>query len=414
MVQARPDHVPPELIRDFDHVTGVDFAADPFAAFQRARRDRVFWSPHHGGYWVLTRMADIREALQRPELFSSRSTGIPAHAARPERMLPLELDPPEHATYRRVLAPLFAPKAVAARNAAIGETCAQLIDVLIDRGGCEFVADFAEPFPTTIFTNLLGLPTAESGTFVGWDNILIHGYADPPARQQAAVDINDRLRELIAQRRAEPREDLISALLDTQVDGRAIRDDEVQNLTFLLFVAGLDTVTAALSFCFRFLAEHEGHRRQILADPALIPSAVEELLRVYAFVNPARTVTHDLEFAGARMRAGERVLLSTWLASNDDAEFEDPLEVRFDRPGNRHLAFGAGPHRCAGSHLARDELTTAIEQWHRRIPEYALRPGQAITLHIGGAMGIDRLELVWPRDDGADAGRARVAAGDAR
>jgi cytochrome P450 len=291
---------------------------------------------------------------------------------------------------------MFAPKAVAARTAAIGLTCTQLIDALVPKGGCDFIAEFAQPFPTTIFTNMLGLPAEESDRFVAWNNVLLHAHADPDARRDAGIEINSYLRELIAQRRAEPRDDLVSALLDSQVDGRPIEPDEVQNLTFMLFVAGLDTVTAALSFCFRFLAENPDHRRLLLDDPSLVPSAVEELLRVHAFINPARTVTEDLEFAGVAMKAGDRVLVSTALASNDPEEFAEPLRVRFDRPGNRHLAFGAGPHRCAGSHLARDELTTAVREWHQRIPHYSIAEGQDITVHAGGAMGIDRLELVWP------------------
>ncbi|MFC4948278.1 cytochrome P450 [Pseudonocardia sp. GCM10023141] len=392
---TRPDHVPAELVRDFDHVMGADFARDPFAAFQEARRDRAFWSPHHGGYWVLTRMADIREALQHAELFSNWPTGIPVHPSRRERMVPLELDPPDHTAYRRVLAPMFAPKAVTARTAAIDRTCEQLVDGLAGKGRCDFIAEFAQPFPTTVFTNMLGLPAAESERFVGWNNVLLHSHGDPAARRRAGDDINAYLRELIAQRRAEPRDDLVSALLASPVDGRPIREDEVQNLTFMLFVAGLDTVTAALSFIFRFLAEHPDHRAQLVADPGLIPSAVEELLRVHAFINPARTVTRDLEFAGVTMRAGERLLVSTNLASTDPDEFPDPLVVRFDRPGNRHVAFGAGPHRCAGSHLARDELATAVATWHRHIPSYAVADGHPITVHAGGAMGIDALELVW-------------------
>jgi cytochrome P450 len=396
MLQARPDHVPPTLVRDFDHVFGAAFTQDPFAAFEQTRGDRAFWSPHHGGYWVLTRMADIRDALQRPQHFSNWPTGIPAHVSRRERMLPLELDPPDHTAYRRVLAPMFAPKAVTARTAAIGATCAQLIDALAPKGHCDFIAEFAQPFPTTIFTNMLGLPASEADRFVGWNNVLLHSHGDPEARRVAGLEINGYLRELIATRRGELRDDLVSALLESQVDGRAIEPDEVQNLTFMLFVAGLDTVTAALSFCFRYLAEHPEHRRQIVADPALVPSAVEELLRVHAFINPARTVTEDLEFAGVSMKAGERVLVSTALASNDPDEFADPLRVRLDRPGNRHLAFGAGPHRCAGSHLARDELATAVSQWHLRVPEYSPAPDQRIVVHAGGAMGIDRLELVWP------------------
>lgn len=394
MVQ-RPDHVPPALVREIDHVFGADFLADPFEAFRTLRDRPVHWSPVHGGYWVLTRTADIRAAMQRPDLFSSRYTGIPAHVSRAEKLAPLEMDPPEHTAYRRVIAPLLAPKAVASRVAAIEASCSELVDAIAPKGSCELVADFAQPFPTRIFTNLLGLPPAEAERFVSWNNLLLHNQDKPDVRREAGIDINTYLRELITERRREPREDMVSALLAAVIDGEPASDAQVQNLCFLLFIAGLDTVTAALSFCFRFLAEHPGHRRLLNERPELIPGAAEELLRVHAFINPARTVTRDTEFAGVTMREGDRVLCSTALASNDPEEFPDPLQVRFDRAANRHLAFGVGPHRCAGSHLARDEMTTALRLWHAAIPDYDVAPGETITLHAGGAMGLDRLPLVW-------------------
>lgn len=392
---VHPEHVPAELVRDVDHVFGADFLLDPFAAFRALRDERVLWSPNHGGYWILTRAEDIRAAYQQPEIFSSAATGIPAHQSRKEKLFPLELDPPDHAAYRRVIAPLFAPKAVTARTAAIDETCAALIDGLVDRGRAEFVDEFAEPFPTRIFTNILGLPTAEASQFVTWNNKLLRNADRPELRREANAEINGYLRELIAARRAEPRDDVVSALIAAEVDGRPVTDDEVQNLCFLLFIAGLDTVTAALTWCFHFLARNPDHRRQIATDPAIIPGAVEELLRVHSFVNPGRTLTRDAEFAGVQMRAGERVLLATALAAQDPEEFPDEALVRFDRTANRHLAFGAGPHRCAGSHLARDELTTALGQWHARIPDYAVDETERLTLHAGGVFGIDRLPLVW-------------------
>jgi cytochrome P450 len=388
--------VPADIVRDVDHVFGADFLVDPFDAFRALRDRRVLWSPNHGGYWILTRAEDIRAAFQQADLFSSSITGIPAHVSRREKMAPLELDPPEHTAYRRAIAPLFAPKAVTARTAAIAETCAGLIDNLADRGRAEFVGEFAEPFPTRIFTNILGLPSAEAPRFVSWNNKLLHSQDQPEVRRDAGIEINDYLRTLIAARRVEPRDDVVSALLETEIDGRPIVDDEVQNLCFLLFVAGLDTVTAGLTWCFHFLAQHPEHRRRLIAEPALMPSAVEELLRVHSFVSPARTVARDLEFAGVSMRKGERVLLAPALAAQDPDEFPDEAQVRFDRTNNRHLAFGAGPHRCAGSHLARDEITTALSQWHARIPEYALDPTAELTIHAGGAMGLDRLPLVWP------------------
>jgi cytochrome P450 len=393
---ARPAHVPAELVRDVDHVFGAAFLTDPFAAYRPLRDGRVWWTPRHGGYWILTRAEDIRLAYQSPELFSSAATGIPAHVSRKEKLYPLELDPPEHTAYRRVIAPLFAPKTVTARTAAIDTTAAALIDAIADRGHAEFLTDFAEPFPTRIFTNILGLPVEEAPRFVAWNNQLLHSQDRPEARREAGIEINGYLRRLIEARRAEPRDDVVSALLEADVDGRPIETDEVQNLCFLLFIAGLDTVTAALSWTFRFLALHPDHRRQIVEDPALIPSATEELLRVHAFVNPARTVNADVEFAGVPMKAGERVLLATAMVSQDPDEFPDEAVVRFDRPANRHLAFGAGPHRCAGSHLARDELTTALRLWHERIPDYEIAPGETVHVHAGGVFGLDRLPLVWP------------------
>jgi cytochrome P450 len=166
-----------------------------------------------------------------------------------------------------------------------------------------------------------------------------------------------------------------------------------------VFVAGLDTVTAALAFAFRFLAENPAHRQQLLDEPDVIPGAVEELLRVFSFINMGRTVTHDVDFAGVQMKSGDRLLASTTFASMDPDEFDAPLVVDFRHRANRHLAFGAGPHRCAGSHLAREELRTAITEFHRRAPHYEVVRANEIRMHGGGAMGIDRLDLLWPPTD---------------
>jgi cytochrome P450 len=390
-----PPHVPERLVRDFNHVYGPEVTADAFGVFRNAPKDRIFFSPRNGGYWVLTKTEDIREALQRPELFSSALTGIPAQPARWEKMIPLELDPPEHQNYRRVLAPHFAPKVVKAKADSIRSTCIELIDPLVARGECEFIADFAQPFPTAIFTKMLGLPNSESKKFVEWNNVLLHGYANPERRAAAGAEINAYLADLVEQRIVDPQTDLLSALLATHIDGQPATRDEVQNFTFMLFVAGLDTVTAALSLSFKFLAENPTHRQQLVDDPGLVSSAVEELLRAFSFVNMSRTVVSETEFCGVHMRAGDRVLTATAFASIDEAEFDHPLVVDFDRPGNNHFAFGAGPHRCAGSHLARQEMRTALTEFHLRIPTYSIPAGEQISMHGGGAMGIDRLPLEW-------------------
>jgi cytochrome P450 len=395
-----PGHVPPDVVRPFDYHHDPRFVADPFGAFDGVRGQRTFYSPAYGGYWVLTEAADIRAAFQHPEWFSSRITGIPP-TPRPRQLLPLELDPPDHGAYRHPLAPVFSPKAVTQLESRIRATSVELIDRFAATGRCEFLADFAVPFPTTIFVDLLGLPAAEAPRLAAWNHALLHAHDEPQRREEAKTAIAAYLDDLVTRRMGEAGrgagrdDDLFAVLLAAEVDGRPLTKDEIFDYAFLLFVAGLDTVTAALGFSFAYLARNADHRKELVADPALVPSAVEELLRSHSIVNPARTVTEDVEFAGVCMRAGDRVLVSTVLANRDPAEFDDPAAVDFHRSVNRHLAFGAGPHRCLGSHLARCELRVALEEFHRRIPDYRIEDGAVIRAHGGGAMGVDHLPLVW-------------------
>ena len=188
---------------------------------------------------------------------------------------------------------------------------------------------------------------------------------------------------------------MLSALVRTEVDGRPLGHEELVDYAFMLFVAGLDTVTAMLGFTFDCLATRPDIRARLVAEPALVRSAVEEFLRAYAIINTARVVNRDITFAGVDMRAGDRVLLSTPLASRDPEEFDQADEIVIDREANRHLAFGAGPHRCVGSHLARLELAIAVDEVLARIPDFHLAPGEQPVIHAGGSFGIDRLVVEW-------------------
>jgi cytochrome P450 len=399
-----PDHVCPELVRDFDYHRDPRFTDDPFGPFDSVRDQRAFFSTAYEGYWVLTRAEDIREAFQAPEVFSSSITGIPAHTFWPRKLLPLELDPPDHGRFRHPLARPFSPAAVLAMEPHIRQVCVELVDGIAGNGCCEFLSEFAAPFPTAIFVERLGLPAGETKRFVAWNDDLLHAYDDPERRAAAGRTIAGYLSELVERRAAEQDgagTDLVGLLLEAEVDGRPLTTEEISDYSFLLFMAGLDTVTAALSFMFAYLARHPDHRAQLVADPSIIPSAVEELLRYHAFVNPARTVTRDVEFAGVSMRAGDRVLCSTALAGRDPHEFADAADVCLARSDNRHLAFGAGPHRCLGSHLARAELRIALEEFHRRIPDYSIEDGTRVRSHGGGVLGIDHLPLRWNQQEGS-------------
>jgi cytochrome P450 len=391
------EHVDPTLVRDFDYHAGAAFLVDPFRALDLARGDRAFFSVSYGGYWVLTRYADIREAFQRPDLFSSTQFSIPA-GVYPRTMRPLALDPPDHTRYRQPLAPLFAPGPVARREPELRAVCAGIVDRFATAGRSDLVADLARPFPTTVFVSMLGLPLSEATTFEQWNHNLTHAYHDPALRKDAARSIIEYLDQVVTERRKEgtgDRQDLLSALMRSKVDGRLLDHEELVDYAFMLFVAGLDTVTAMLGFSFYCLATRPDIRERLLAQPELVRAAVEEFLRAHAIINTARVVSRDVTFAGVRMREGDRVLLSTALASRDPEEVDRPDEIVVDRDVNRHLAFGAGPHRCVGSHLARLELAIAIEEVLARIPTFRLAADEQPVIHAGGSFGVDRLVVEW-------------------
>jgi cytochrome P450 len=391
---AGPAHVPAELLRDFDHISDQDFLQDPFGNLEAHRGDRVFYSVNWGGYWVLTRAADIREAYQSPDRFSAYPGGLPAREGAPP-MIPEEMDPPEHTKYRQAMSSMFSPRRVATLTDEVRALAVQLVDDVAPRGRIDFVEDFAVPLPTRVFMRQLGLPLEDGPRFVEWNNVLLHALGEEKAR--ANREIGEFLTDLVRQRAEDPREDWISELLSQEVDGKPLEQHVVVGMTFLLFLAGLETVTAALTFATNFLARNPEYREQLVADPGLIPGAVEELLRFQSFANTARTVTHDLEFAGVQMAKGDKVWLSNSLASRDPAEVEDSGTVDFGRKANRHFAFGAGAHRCVGSHLARLEMKIALEEWHRRIPEYRRADADRLRVWGGNNMAIQHLAIEWDR-----------------
>ena len=345
-------------------------------------------------FWVLTRHADIVAAYQDAGAHSSRAISVidpsPAY-----RWIPVMLDPPEHTTWRRLLRPFFTPARANAMEDGIRRRCAELVDGLAARGSCDFVADFARRFPTTVFLEFMGLPVDRLDEFLEWEYTILHPPPDGTGRAETMGKVAACFQELIALRRADPRDDLVSAATAFELDGRPVTDGELLQLCVMLFLAGLDTVTAQLSYSFWHLARHDADRARITSEPEIIPDAVEELLRAYSLVLPARTRTEDGDVRGCPMKAGDMVLLPLMMANRDPRVFPDPDTVDFDRDDNRHIAFGAGPHRCLGSHLARLELRIALQEWHRRIPHYRVPDGAQPMEHASLVLGLDTLPLTW-------------------
>ncbi|OBF79492.1 cytochrome [Mycobacterium sp. 852002-51163_SCH5372311] len=350
---------------------------------------------------VLSRLADIEMALKRTDLFSSNMDAVDLGNVRP--LIPLQVDPPEHAKYRRILDPLFTPREMARREPLVTDLVNQMIDGFADRGECDFHAEFAVPLPCTVFLQLLGLPLDDLDKFLAWKDGVIRpeGATDWDGRHNAsapvAQQIYDYFERAIDDHIANPRDDVLSAMIAANVEseGRPLSRDELLDICFLFLIAGLDTVTDSLDCFFVYLARHPDHRHQLIEQPDVLPHAIEELLRWETPVpGVARVAMQDVEVGGCPISKGERVSPLLGAANTDPAEFPEPELVDFTRNPNRHRAFGGGPHRCLGSHLARMELRVALREFHRRIPDYEIKPGTQL-IYTAALRSVEALPLVF-------------------
>jgi len=374
--------------------------AEPQPMYKALRETNpVFRSPQSV---VLSRLADIEMALKHTELFSSNMDAVDLGNVRP--LIPLQVDPPEHAKYRRVLDPLFTPREMARREPQVTALVNEMIDRFADRGECDFHEEFAVPLPCTVFLQLLGLPLEDLDKFLLWKDGVIRPEGDPSLARRhetsapVAQQIYEYFERAIDDHIANPRDDVLSAMIATNLnaEGRALSREELLDICFLFLIAGLDTVTDSLDCFFVYLARHPEHRHRLVEQPDILPSAIEELLRWETPVpGVARVAMQDVEVGGCPISKGERVSPLLGAANTDPAEFPDPDVVDFSRNPNRHRAFGGGPHRCLGSHLARMELRVALREFHRRIPDYEIKPGTQLT-YTAALRSVESLPLIFP------------------
>jgi cytochrome P450 len=369
----------------------------------KALRETVPVMAVEGVGHVLTRRAEIEEVFRDPQTFSSNMDAVDLSNVRP--LIPLQIDPPEHKKYRKILDPLFAPKQVALLEPSVAKLANELIDAFVDRGECDFSQEFSIPLPSQVFLTILGLPLEDLSTFLKMKDGIIRpdhvvgkprDHEDVVAYQREIADsIYAYFDRVLDEREVERRDDLLSRFLDAEVDGHSLSREEILDVCFLFLIAGLDTVSASLDCFYGYLTDHPEARQAIVDDPSIIPAVVEELLRWETPVSGvARVATVDTELGGCPIKAGENVMAVLGGANTDEAELPDSFEVRFDRDVNRHLAFGGGVHRCLGSHLARLELRVALREWHARIPEYALKPG-AELLYTPSIRSLETFPMVF-------------------
>ena len=394
-----PEHVPPELVVDFNYNTNPGMFVDPFATIAKLHDGpRIVFIPMDVAgrpTWLLTRGEDMRTVLWDQQTFSSKGkTGFSALLGESWDLIPLEVDHEEHTKFRNLLNPLFAPRQIDKLEQGMRQTAIQLIGRFADSKGCEFMQAFGRPFPVTVFMQLMGLPLEQTPTFLKWEDELLHS-GDFGVMARAAGEIAQYLRDLAVDRKKNPLDDLASFVANAQIDGRALPDDEILGIYYLLFVGGLDTVAASLGFMFRYLATHPDDQEKLRKHPEMRADAIEELLRAFSVVNSSRLCTRDVELGGVQMKKGDRVLFSYSMAGLDPEDFPDPFDIKLDRSPNRHMAFAFGPHRCIGSHLARREFRVAFDELFDRLPPFRIKAGTTPVVHGASVFGVDRLELEW-------------------
>ncbi len=361
----------------------------------------IYWN-ETGGYWVLTRAAEVREVLQNPQVFSSDSITA-SNPDPPYKWIPGNMNPPLHVEYRQILNRRFGPGSVAAMRPQAQKLCQLTIDEVIDRGECEFVADVAGVFPTRMFMQMVGLPWEEAPYFQRLADQIFDGLFRLNGRGvddtvDAMAQIREYFVERIAERRRSPRdpeEDFLTHVMSATIGGQPISEDDVLNIFNQLVLAGLDTVKSQLGYTFLHLATHDDDRRRICDEPEIIPAAVEEFCRAYPLIMDGRKVAEDVDFHGCPMKKGQMVQLTLLAAVRDPRVTERADEVVLDRERNNHIAFGAGPHRCLGSHLTRMEMAVLLEEWHKRIPDYRLAVDRREIIERQGQLSLRALPITW-------------------
>ncbi len=397
-----PDHVPPELVREFSiyKSPGMERRENgcPHAAMGYVHEwPPIFYSPSNAfdgsGSWVVSRADTQRRIMSDTDAFSSRRGHYEETMGAEFVIVPLEADPPIHTAYRMLLNPLLSPKRVQLMEEGARARAVRLLEAARAKGHCEVMNDFAYPFAVGVFLEFLGLDESRRDEFLGWAELLLHGTNEQ--RHATMKVIAAFIRGLLEQRKAAPTDDFMSFLLKSQVEGRPLTDAEMVGMGVLLFVGGLDTVAMALGFDLYHLARAPEDQRRLRQDKELIKPAVEEMLRAYSTITPLRTVTKDVVFDGVQFKKGDVISCPTMLANRDPHEFPNPDAVDFTRENNRHTTFAYGPHRCIGSHLARRELIIGLEEFLERIPEFRLKADSPPITYGGFVFGVENLVLEW-------------------
>ena len=400
---AVPAHVPADRIREIDMYALDGIEQGYHEAWKRVQTPDtpgMIWTPFTGGHWIATKGELIREIYSDPARFSSEVIFLPKEAGEKYQMVPTRMDPPEHTPYRKALDKGLSLAQMRKVEEKVRAVAAELIDGFLARGECDFSAEYAAIFPVRVFMALADLPLSDVPLLCGFARQMTRPAGQNPEEMAADLEAgNDGffayVEPIIQARRGGSGADLITIMVNADIDGEPIGHDKAVGLVALLLLGGLDTVVNFLSFFMIHLGRHPEKVAELRDDPLVLMRGVEELFRRFPVVSEARMVAKDFEFDGVALKHGDMVLLPTALHGLDESQNPDPWKLDFARRANSHTTFGGGPHRCAGMHLARMEVTITLQEWLKRIPEFGLRPDSPPIYHSGIIAAVENVPLVW-------------------
>lgn len=391
----RPSHVAADRVRDFDFFRVPGAETDVLAAWKRVQDNNpdIFWTPHHGGHWVVTRADDIDTLQADDKRFSYANHAIPKNIS---PNLPLELDPPEHGPIRGIINPLFSPGVVRKVEEMVRARTIELIEGFAPAGRCDFISDFSRQLPIIVFLGLVDLPLSDREMMLDLAEIRVRS-SDAEKREAAKQTLLAYLETVILARRANPGNDVLSAIVNAKSGDAEVPIDTIKNLLSVVMFGGLDTVATMMGHIARFLATHADQRHRLAQSaPDQIGKAIDELVRAHGMVASGRTVRYDMEYKGVTLLAGDRVLGPNMLHGMDERRWPNAMTVDLDRPDARNNAsFGAGVHRCPGANLGKAEIRIFLEEWLRRIPDFRLDPDDQPVMASGLVSAVLRLPLIW-------------------
>lgn len=382
---------------DFDH-TDQAYANDSSERFRHLRDEcPVAHTPAYGGFWVMTRYDDITASTRDPELFSSAQgvqipdvgSGVP--------LPPLQADPPSHTYYRKVLQQEFTARRMRGVEGFIRDLTRELMDEFGAVRSIDLVERLATPLPPIVIAQLMGFPREDWTVFREQLEIMINAAMsdNPEAGQSAAVEFLQHLAGALAERRAEPRDDMLTRIASCELDGRPITDEEALGMTWTTVVAGHETTVGGIGALLMHVGQDPDLKARLLADPGLIPQAVEETVRLEApITGMRRNVTRDVCLHGQQLLAGEDVWLSYAAANRDDRKFDQPDTFDLDRTPN-HVGFGDGIHRCVGAPLARLEMRVVLEEMLDRFPTFTVDPDAELRFQTTQSRRLLNLPVRW-------------------